>query len=489
MWELFFLETLMSSIAPVGDIPVEQLEEQGRKIYAWIADYLRHIEAFRVLPQISAGELRALLRAPLPAEPAHLDHIFEDFQNKIVPYLTHWNHPSFLAYFPNTGSVPGILAETLTAAVNVNGMLWKTAPAASALEEVVLEWVKEMLGYPAEADGILMNGASWASLVAMAAALHSLPDLDVRQQGLAGRALPRLRLYQSDQAHSSLEKAALTLGIGLDNVVKIPSDWEYRLQPHLLEQAIREDQARGYRPFFVCATVGTTSTTSIDPVEAMGEVCRRYQLWLHLDAAYAGFAAIVPEVREKMGDFSVADSLIANPHKWLFNPMEITCFFCRRKGALAQTFSLVPEYLKTETEPVPNFMDYTPQLGRSFRALKLWYVIRAFGLNGLQERLREHIRIARWFADQVDSHPGFERLAPVEFSTVCFRARAAQPDIFNEKLLAQVNQTGEVYLSHTRLREGFALRLAIGNIRTTQKHVERAWELIQREAEQLTTDN
>lgn len=468
-----------------GDISLDLLENEGKKIYEWIVQYFRNIEDVRVFPQTTPEELRAALQAPLPKDPETLDKIFEDFRAKVVPYLTHWNHPNFLAYFANTGSGPGILAETLTAALNVNQMLWRTAPSASALEEVVLGWVKEMLGYPSDADGVLMNGASWASLTAMTAALHSLPGLEIRRRGLASRNLPRLRIYRSDQAHSSIDRAALTLGIGLDNVVKIPCDQAYRLRPSLLEEAVAADQSRGYLPFFACGTVGTTSTTSIDPIGAVAEICRRFQLWLHVDAAYAGFAAIVPEVKEKIGDFSVADSLVVNPHKWLFSPMEITCLFCRRQGALVDTFSLVPEYLRSEQEPVPNFMDYSPQLGRSFRALKLWYVIRSFGLEGLRRRLREHIRIAQWFAAQVDAHPDFDRVAPVEFSTVCFRAMATRSNLFNEKLLGRINQTGKVFLSHTRLDEKYTLRLAIGNIRTEQRHVAAAWQIIQEEANRL----
>lgn len=468
-----------------GDISLDQLESEGKKIYEWIVHYFRNIEEFKVFSPIEPSELRKTLQAPLPKGPEDLGKILDDFQTKVVPYLTHWNHPSFFAYFANTGSGPGILAETLTAALNVNQMLWRTAPAASALEEVVLGWVKEMLGYPSEADGVLMNGASLASLTAMTAALHSIHGLDIRNKGLAGRKLPRLRIYQSDQAHSSIDRAALTLGIGLDNVVKISCDPAYRLRPSLLEKAIVADRARGYLPVFLCGTVGTTSTTSIDPIEEMGEICRRQGLWFHLDAAYAGFAAIIPEVKKRIGDFSVADSLVVNPHKWLFSPMEVTCLFCRRRGALVNTFSLVPEYLQSEQEPVPNFMDYSPQLGRSFRALKLWYVIRSFGLDGLRRRLLEHIRLAKWFADQVDAHPDFERVAPVEFSTVCFRARATQPDQFNKKLLERTNQTGKVFLSHTRLPDGYTLRLAIGNIRTARRHVEAAWKVIQKEAKTL----
>ncbi len=327
----------------------------------------------------------------------------------------------------------------------------------------------------------------------MTAALHSLPHLDIRHRGLAGRDLPCLRIYESDQAHSSINRAALTLGIGLNNVVKIPCDDTYRMQPDLLEEAIREDRSRGYLPFFLCGTVGTTSTISVDSLQPISGICRRHRLWFHVDAAYAGFAAILPEMKNTVGDFSVADSLVVNPHKWLSSPLEVTCLFCRRRGALVRTFSLVPEYLESEREPVSDFMNYSPQLGRSFRALKLWYVIRSFGLEGLRRRLREHVRVARRFGAQLDAHPDFERLAPVPFSTVCFRAMASRADEFNQCLLERVNETGKVFLSHTRLREGFALRLAIGNIRTTQHHVEMAWQLIQREAKklrkELTTDS
>lgn len=399
-----------------GDISLDRLESEGKKIYKWIAEYFQNIEKVRVFPRIEAEELREKLRTPLPEKAETLEKIFVDFQTTVVPYLTHWNHPNFLAYFANTGSGPGILAETLTAALNVNLMLWRTAPSACALEELVLDWVKEMIDYPVDADGVLMNGASWGTLTAMTAALHSLPHLDIRHKGLAGRDLPRLRIYESDQAHSSIDRAALTLGIGLNNVVRIPCDDTYRMSPDLLEEAIRADLSRGYLPFFVCGTVGTTSTTSIDPLEPLAGICQRHRLWFHVDAAYAGFAAILPEMKKTVGDFCVADSLVVNPHKWLFSPLEVTCLFCQRRGTLVRTFSLVPEYLESEGEPVSDFMNYSPQLGRSFRALKLWYVIRSFGLEGLRRRLREHIRIARWFGAQLDAHPDFERLAPVPFS-------------------------------------------------------------------------
>ncbi|MBI4446763.1 MAG: amino acid decarboxylase [Acidobacteria bacterium] len=465
-----------------GDISIEQFRSQGEQVFNWISEYFQNLDDIPVTTPVSPQELRKRLKCALPEKAEPLEMIFRDFKERVVPYLTHWNHPRFFAYFPNTGSGPGILAETLAAALNVNLMKWSTAPSACALEEVVLDWVKQMVDYPFDSEGILTNGASLGSLFAMAAALHQVPGLDLRNKGLSGRSLPVFRVYQSEEAHSSLDRAALTLGIGLDNVVKVPVDTEYRLRPQHLEASIRKDRERGHLPFFVCATVGTTSTTSVDPLETIAAICRQEKLWLHVDASYAGFAKIVPELSPVVGDLSVADSLIVNPHKWLFNPMEISCLLWKPKGAFTQTFSLVPEYLRSPEDGGTDFMNLTPQLGRSFRALKLWYVIRSFGMEGLRERLREHVRLARWFADRVDEDPSFERLAPVPFSTVCFRVRSRDPNQFNTRLLQNLNRTGEIFLSDTKLRGNVALRFSVGNIRTEQKHVEDAWRLIKREA-------
>jgi aromatic-L-amino-acid decarboxylase len=471
------------------DVPVEDFRHAGERAVDWVASYLSDPDRFPVLPQVEPGALKAALpdRAPERAEP--LSTILDDFERTIVPGITHWNHPSFFAYFGITGSAPGIIGELLSAALNVNAMLWQTAPAATELEEVVLDWLRQLLGLPAEFAGVITDTASVSTLCAIAAARHALGDLEIRERGMAGRDdLPLLRLYTSEQAHSSVEKAALVLGLGQRGVRKIPTDEAYRMHAAALEAAIDEDLAAGHRPFCVVATVGTTSTTSIDPVPEIARICERHDLWLHVDAAYAGSAAIAPAYRHVLDGCESARSIVVNPHKWLFTQIDCSTLYTREVATLTGAFSLVPEYLRTSVEgELTNYMDWGVSLGRRFRALKLWMVLRAFGAEGIRERLVNHIEMAQRFAAWVDEDPGFERLAPTPLSVVCFRARppelGAEPtraelNEFNEALLHRLNAGGEVYLSHTRLNGSYALRLAIGNVRTTEDHVSHAWELI-----------
>jgi aromatic-L-amino-acid/L-tryptophan decarboxylase len=417
-----------------------------------------------------------------------MERILDEFRRVVLPGVTHWNHPGFLAYFAITGSGPGILGETLAAALNVNAMLWRTGPAATELEERSLDWLRQMLGLPEAFRGHIQDTASTSSMVAIATAREET-GLAVREEGLAGRDLPRLRLYCSEQAHSSIERAAITLGIGRLGVRRIGTDAEYRMDPAALEAGIRDDLAAGWRPFCVVATVGTTSTTSVDPVARIADLCDRHGLWLHVDAAYGGAAAVAPEMREVVAGCERADSLVVNPHKWLFVPVDCSALYLRDPELTRRAFSLVPEYLRTpEPAEVTNLMDYGPALGRRFRALKLWMTLSYFGWDGIAARIREHVRLARLFAGWVDGAAGWERLAPVPFSTVCFRRRPPgasdeETDALNERILARVNASGEVFLSHTRLREGLALRLAVGNLRTTERHLARAWELLQESAE------
>ncbi|MGH9464312.1 MAG: pyridoxal phosphate-dependent decarboxylase family protein, partial [Thermoanaerobaculia bacterium] len=407
----------------------------------------------------------------------------------IEPNVTHWNHPGFLAYFAITGSAPGIVAEALSAALNVNAMLWRTAPAATELEERVCDWLRQMLGLPEAFRGHLNDTASIGTLLALAVA-RERAGLDVRERGLAGRPeLPTLVVYASDQAHSSVDKAVLTLGLGLENLRRVGSDERFRLDPGLLERAILEDRLAGRLPLAVVATAGTTSSTSVDPLEAVGEVAARHRLWFHVDAAYAGSAAVCPELQPLFAGWEWADSIVVNPHKWLFVPFDCSALYVRDVGELKRTFSLVPEYLTSPEGEVTNLMDLGIQLGRKFRALKLWMVIRAFGVEGLREAIREHCRLARLLAERIASHPDFEVVAPVPFSVVCFRwtppGAAAEQDAANERLLAAVNAAGPVFLSHTRLAGRYVLRVAIGNLKTTQEHIERAWGLVREAAARL----
>jgi aromatic-L-amino-acid decarboxylase len=456
-----------------------------------LADYAQNVGHYPVVPKVSPGAVRASLPAQPPPKPEPLDRVLQDYERLIVPNTTHWNHPGFLAYFAITGSGPGILGEALAAGLNVNAMLWRTGPAATELEELVCDWLRQMIGLSPAFRGHINDTASMASLLAIAAGRQRARDLQIRERGMAGRAdLPILTVYASQQAHSSIDKAVITLGLGLDNLRRIRVDDEYCLDPQALQAAIRADRAAGYRPICVVATAGTTSTTSIDPLRPIAEICRREDVWLHVDAAYAGAAAVCPEYRSLMDGLEAADSIVLNPHKWLFTPIDCSVMLVRDNETLKEAFSVVPEYLRTADADVTNLMDYGVQLGRRFRALKLWMVVRAFGVQGLQERIRYHCELAREFAGWVEAERGFELCAPVPFSTVCFRAvpelSAEQQDQFNERLLAEVNAAGPVFLSHTKLRDRYVLRLTVGNLRTRRAHVAQAWELIRDTYAQLT---
>jgi aromatic-L-amino-acid decarboxylase len=404
----------------------------------------------------------------------------------IAPGLTHWNHPGFFAYFAVSSSTPGILAEMLSAAFNVNGMLWRSSPAATELEMVVLDWLRQMMGLPAGLFGVIHDTASSSVLVALAAAREAVPGLEARRRGLAGQA--RLRMYATDQTHSSVEKAAIVLGIGQEGFRKIPVDDEYRMDPAALAGAVAEDRAAGWTPFAVAATVGTTATTAIDPIPAIADVCARERLWLHVDAAYGGSAAVVPEMRSVLEGCERADSLVVNPHKWLFVPIDLSVLYTRHPETVRSAFSLVPDYLRTPEDAVaPNLMDYGVSLGRRFRALKLWMVLRAFGTEGIVERIREHLRLAAALRSWIEGDPGFEMVAPSRFSLVCFRARfagrsPAEEDALNEAVVDAVNATGEAFLAPTKLRGRTTIRLAIGNIRTEERHVRRAFDLLREAA-------
>jgi len=463
-----------------------EFRKHGHALIDWVADYLANPERYPVLPRVAPGDVRAALPAAAPEQGEPFEQIFADFERVIVPALTHWNHPGFFAYFAITASEPGILAELLSAALNQQAMLWRTSPAATELEEVSLNWLRQLLGLPDPFEGVIYDTASVATLHGLAAAREAAVP-DVRHQGLAGRAdVGPLRVYCSEHAHSSVDKAVILLGLGHASLRRIPADAHFSMDLAALRAAIADDRAAGATPVAIVATVGTTSMTSADPVDAIADICARERLWLHVDAAYAGVAAIVPDYRRYFHGWQRADSIVVNPHKWLFTPFDLSAFYCRRMDVVRAAFSLVPEYLRTtDGAGVRNLMDTGVQLGRRFRALKLWMILRHFGAEGLRRALLEHMRLAQLFASWVDADADFERLAPVPFSVVCFRARpadvsmsAAEVDALNEQLMAAVNATGEIFLSHTRLNGAFALRLAIGNLRTEEHHVARAWALL-----------
>lgn len=471
------------------DLPVEELRRALHRVADMVADYLAGVGDRPVVPAVAPGDVARLLPASPPAEPEPIDAILDDYLRTIEPNVTHWNHPGFLAYFAMTGSGPGILGETLAAGLNVNTMLWKGAPAPTELEGRVCDWLRQMMDLPESFRGHINDTASTSTLVALGAARHRLAGLDIRTRGLAGRAdLPPLVLYQSEQAHSSVDKAAIVLGLGHDNVRKIATDDDYRMSVPALARAIAEDRAAGRLPVAVVATAGTTSTTSIDPVDAIADLCAREGIWLHVDAAYAGSAAICPEYRALMPGIERADSLVTNPHKWLFVPVDCSVLYVRDSGLLRAAYSIVPEYLRSRESEVANLMDYGFQLGRRFRSLKLWMVIRSFGVEGLRERIRAHCALAREFAARVAARPELELAAPVPFSAVCFRVRGHDPDDprdgadgdrRTELLLERINADGRFFLAPTVLRGRVTLRVAVGNLRTGPEHLEALWQTIE----------
>ena len=475
----------MMDDAPRPAADADALLEHGHHALAWLAAYLAHPERYPVLSQVKPGDIAAQLPASPPARGEPLETILQDFERVIVPGITHWNHPAFFAYFAISSSVPGIIGELLAAGLDVNGMLWKTSPAATELEQVVLDWLRQMLGLEPGWFGIITDTASISTMLALAAAREARPELDVRTRGLAGRSdLPRMRVYCSEHAHSSIDKAAITLGLGHENVVKIPADDVYRMRPDLLAQAIAADRAHGYLPLACVATVGTTSTSSVDPVPAIAEICTREQVWLHVDGAYGGSAALVPEMRHVLAGVDAADSFVVNPHKWMFTPVDCSALYTKHPDILKRAFALVPEYLVTAEQGVAeNLMDYGVQLGRRFRSLKLWMVLRAFGAEGMAGRIRAHCALAREFASWVEAEAGWQVVAPVPFSLVCFRyappgVDEAELERINTRVMDRVNASGEAFLSHTKLDGRYVLRLAIGNVRTERAHVARAWELL-----------
>jgi aromatic-L-amino-acid decarboxylase len=471
----------------LGDMAVEEFRDRAHRVADRVADYLDRLESYPVLPQLEPGSVRAALSQAPPARPEPFEQILEDYGRLIEPNITHWQHPGFMAYFPSVASGPGILGEWLSAGLNSNVMFWRNAPASTELEEVVVSWLRQMLGLPAVFDGMFTDTASVSSLLSLVAARHAVEGLDSRDEGLAGReGLKRLRLYISSEAHVSIEKAAIVVGVGRAGVRRIPADDDYRMRPEALRRAIAEDREQGWQPFCVVGTLGTTSSTSVDPVADLVRICRDEGLWLHLDAAYAGVAAVLPEMRHHFAGWEEADSIVVNPHKWLFTPFDASLLLFRDPRAYRDAFSIVPEYLRTSVEgPVHNYNEYGVQLGRRFRALKLWMQIRYFGVDGIADRLREHCRMAGEFASWVDADPDWERLAPVPFGTVCFRYRPASRawdaetlDRVNEAILGRVNRSGRVFLSHTRLGDRFTLRVVVGNPRQTMDHVRGCWDLL-----------
>lgn len=477
-------------VGPTGDMPTAEFRRLARETAEWIADYMDGVGDMPVFPDVQPGDLRRALPEAAPLEGESMDRVLADFRELVVPGLNHWNHPGFFGYFSITASGPGVLGEILAAALNVNAMVWRSSPAATELEDVTTAWLRMLLGLPEAFEGVINDTASSSSLYGLAAA-REVAYPEAHAAGLFG--MPRGRVYASEHAHSSIEKAVLTLGLGQDGFRTISCDADFRMDPDALRRALDEDLAAGIRPVAIVATLGTTSSASIDPVAEIAAISKEYGVWLHVDAAYGGPAAIVPEFRPHFAGWEHGDSIVVNPHKWLFTPIDCSVLYCRRPDALVRAFSIVPEYLTSaEQGESRSLMDYGVSLGRRFRSLKLWFVLRYFGREGIEARLRDHVRIAQELATWVEATEGWEVTAPVHLGLTTFRFTpsgsdgepldGATADALNHAILERVNASGEAFLTHTVLDGRTVLRVSIGNIKTTREHVARVWALLRQAA-------
>ena len=483
-----------------GDMEPEAFRAAAHQAVDIMADYLAGLGDRDVMPAVEPGQLRALFAAAPPEKPEPIGTILADYQRFIEPNVTHWQHPRFLAYFSSTASGPGVIGEMLTAVLNANVMLWRTSPVGTELEQVVVDWFRQALGLPADMDGLLTDTASTSSLLALAAARQAA-GIEAAAKGLPGRPdVPKLRVYASTEAHSSIEKACMTLGLGRAGLAKIPVNDRFEMRLDALEAEIAADKRAGVKPVAIVGTIGTTSTTSIDPIPGLADIAAREGVWLHVDAAYAGAVALIDDHRAQFAGWERADSVVTNPHKWFFAPVDASVLLTRRMDTLRAAFSLVPEYLRTldRDGPIRDYNEYTPTLGRRFRALKLWMLLRYFGLEGLRRRIAYHLELSAKFAAWLTDSPDFEILAPVPFSTVCFRYRpqrlasrqdepavAEELDRVNVALMEAINRTGKVFLSHTRLNGRFAIRLALANLHTEPEDLDVVWAVVRAQAAAL----
>jgi aromatic-L-amino-acid decarboxylase len=455
----------------------------AHKVVDWIADYLQDIEKFPVKSQAHPKEIYNQLPDSAPEQGESMDKIMQDFQNIILAGITHWQSPNFFAYFPANSSYPSVLAEMLTAALGTQCMIWETSPAAAELEEKVMNWLKRMLNLPENWHGVIQDTASSSTLCAMLSAREKYSNFDINKSGFTGN--EKFRIYGSSETHSSIDKGVKIAGFGLDNLVKVQVDENQAMQPDTLKSAIKNDIKNGCKPLCVIATLGTTGTTAIDPIKQIGVICKEFNLWLHVDAAFAGSALILPEYQWMANGLDMADSFVFNPHKWLFTNFDCSAYFIKDKNILINTFTILPEYLKTKTTgKVNDYRDWGIALGRRFRALKLWFVIRDFGVQGLQERLRYHIQLAKNLEEKIKTHKDFELMTKRNINMLCFRYHPKNISIekklnqLNEQLLHSLNQTGKIFLTHTKINDRYTLRLVIGQTNVTESNVNKAWQLI-----------
>ena len=464
----------------------EAFRKHAHELVDWMADYFENIEDYPVLPDVKPGDILDQLPKSAPQKAEPFDQIFKDFKEIIIPGMTHWESPNFMAYFPANKSKASVLGEMLMSTLGSQCMIWLTSPAAAELEEQMMNWLREMIGLDDSFTGVIQDTASTATLCALLTAREKYSNYQVNEKGFSDE---KFTIYASNEIHSSIDKDVKIAGFGLENLRKIEVDKNFAMKPEALEEQIQQDKANGYTPLCVISAIGTTSTTAIDPIASISSICQKHNIWHHVDAAYAGTALICPEMRWMAEGADLADSFVFNPHKWMFTNFDCTAYFVKDPASLVNTFSITPDYLKTNVDgEVKNYRDWGVPLGRRFRALKLWFVIREMGIEGIQEKIRKHIALGKWLAKQVDEHPHFELLAPVPLNTVCFRYTKAETislDEANEEIMNAVNKTGKLFFTQTRINDVFTLRLAFGNTNLEAYHVENAWQLIQETAEQI----
>lgn len=464
----------------------EDFRKHAHELVDWMADYFENVESYPVLSQSKPGDIKKQLPTSFSEKPEAYKTVFQDFEQIIMPGITHWESPNFFAYFPASKSKASVLAEMITATLGVQGMVWLTSPAATELEDRMMEWMRDLLGLPQSWTGSIQDTASSGTLNALLTAREKASGYSINQKGFAG--MPVYRIYCSQEAHSSIDKDVKIAGFGIDNLVKIPVDKDFAMIPEKLEVAISEDLRNGFHPLFVMAAMGTTSSTAVDPIASIAEITGKHKLWLHVDAAYSGAALVAEEFRWMSAGVEKADSFVFNPHKWLFTNFDCSLYYVKDVQALKNTFSIMPEYLKTGAdEEVNNYRDWHIQLGRRFRSLKLWFVVRNFGAEGLRKIIRQHCEWAKWLKAQIEAHHDFEMMAPVPVNLVCFRFNNGKMDEhelnrFNEKLLKQINEEGQIFMTHTKLNGKYVIRWVGGHPDLTKKHVEKAWEIIMQKA-------